>query len=309
MVAASSLLSRWFSRRMGSVMAAPYAAVGAGMLIFPPLTQVLLDWVGWRSALYVLGLGTLALLPLTLAMPLGRMTEGSREWRASRDGARRASGLWSLSAAMRTGAFWGLFAAYFWTSVAAYSVLPQSVAFLVEQGFNALVAASAFGLTGSLSVCGILAVGWLADRVGRLPTVTMTFLMSITGTLALVGVAVWPSLVLVYVFVVFFGLVQGARGPIILSLLPALYPGGAIGAIFGALSVALGLGAGLGPLLSGYLRQVTGGYVASFSMAAAASLCGLVTFWIVPSLRHERLGGRGGHAGAAPPARRDEREA
>ena len=68
---------------------------------------------------------------------------------------------------MRTSAFWGLFAAYLFTSVAAYSVLPHSVAYLVEQGFNPLIAASAFGMTGMLSAVGILAVGWLSDRFGR----------------------------------------------------------------------------------------------------------------------------------------------
>jgi len=57
--------------------------------------------------------------------------------------------------------------------------------------------------------------------------------------------------------------------------------------------MALGLGAGLGSLASGYLRQLTGGYTASFALAALASALGLLTFWIVPSLRHERLGGKG----------------
>ncbi len=40
MVAASSLLSRWFVNRIGSVMSLPYAAVGAGMIALPPLAQL-----------------------------------------------------------------------------------------------------------------------------------------------------------------------------------------------------------------------------------------------------------------------------
>ena len=38
---------------------------------------------------------------------------------------------------------------------------------------------------------------------------------------------------------------QGARGPIIVAMVAALFPGG-VGAIYGTLSVAQGVGAGLG---------------------------------------------------------------
>ena len=86
-----------------------------------------------------------------------------------------------MTTAVRTGAFWGLFAAYLFTSVAAYSVLPHSVAYLIEEGFNPLVAASVFGLTGMLSVFGILSVGWLSDRFGRLRTATFSYLSTVVG--------------------------------------------------------------------------------------------------------------------------------
>ena len=48
MIVASGLLSRWFTTRIGIIMSLPYAAVGAGMLILPPLTQMLLSTYDWR---------------------------------------------------------------------------------------------------------------------------------------------------------------------------------------------------------------------------------------------------------------------
>ena len=170
MIVASGLLSRWFTTRIGTIMALPYAAVGAGMLILPPLTQLLLSTYDWRVTHRLLGAGVLLALPLVMLLPLGRMTAGSADWRALRQPVPppACEGPWTVSTAVRTSAFWGLFAAYLFTSVAAYSVLPHSVAYLVEQGFNPLIAASAFGMTGMLSAVGILAVGWLSDRFGRL---------------------------------------------------------------------------------------------------------------------------------------------
>ncbi len=294
MVAASSLLSRWFSSRLGTMSSVPYAAVGAGMLFFPPLTQLLLATHDWRTVQTWQGLFVLAVVPLLFVLPLSRYSAGSDAWRdlkvqaTATLSATGATG-WTVAAATRTRAFWMLFLAYFATSVAAYSVLPHSVAFLVERGFDKQVAAWAFGTTGVLSVIGIMATGWLSDRIGRLPVVTLSYLMTITGILCLLAVEVVPSLLLVYGFVVFFGLMQGARGPILVALVAKIFAGGSIGAIFGTLSLALGLGAGAGSLLSGALHTYTGSYALSFAIAAAAAVVGLATFWLAPSLRHERL--------------------
>jgi MFS family permease len=287
MIVASSLLSRWFTTRIGAVIAVPYAAVGMGMLLLPPLTQVLLSAYDWRFAHHLLGAGVLLALPLMVLLPVRRMTAGSPHWRALRRGAAvNSAGVWTVATAVRTGAFWGLFAAYLFTSLAAYSVLPHSVAFLVEQGFHPLLAASAFGMTGMLSVLGILAVGWLSDRYGRLRTVTVTYLSTMLGVALLILVTRWHSLWLLYGFVLFFGLMQGARGPVIVALVAVLFPGGGVGAIYGTLSLAMGIGAAAGSWTSGLLYEHTGSYLRR----------------VVPAC-HWRCAARARHllAGAQPP--------
>lgn len=291
MVAASSLLSRWFVNRIGSVMSLPYAAVGAGMIAIPPLAQLLIEWYGWRTAHHLIGAGVLAIFPFAMMLPLGRITMGSTAWqqrRAAQTGNAQRNP-WPLSVVVRTGAFWGLFAAYLFTSIAAYAVLPQSVAALIESGFAPLLAASAFGMMGLLSTLGILAIGWMSDRFGRLITVTLSYLMSIAGALALIATILHPSMILLYAFVICFGLMQGARGPILVALVSVLYPGGGVGSIFGALSLGLGIGAAFGSWASGLLHQVVGGYTASFGLAVLSSTAGMLVFLLVPSLRRERL--------------------
>jgi MFS family permease len=100
----------------------------------------------------------------------------------------------------------------------------------------------------------------------------------------------WHSLLLVYGFVLFFGLMQGARGPIIVALVAVLFSGGGVGAIYGTLSLAMGLGAAIGSWSSGLLYELTGSYVASFLLAIGGCLAGLSTFWLVRSLRDESMG-------------------
>jgi len=289
MIVASALLTRWFSTQIGSVMSLPYAAIGVGMLVLPPLTQVLLSHFDWRTTHAILGIGVLLTLPFAMLLPLGRITAGSAQWRSlRRAAAASAAGPWRISGAVRTSAFWGLFAAYLFTSVAAYSVLPHSVAYLIERGFDPLVAASAFGLAGMLSAVGIICIGWASDRFGRRQTATFSYISTIIGIAALALVSLWPTLALVYAFIVFFGLMQGARGPIVVAMIATLFPGG-VGAIYGTLSVAQGLGAGLGSWVSGLLYELTGSYIASFLLAICGSLAGLATFWVVRSLREEKI--------------------
>jgi MFS family permease len=289
MIVASALLSRWFSTGIGSIMSLPYAAIGAGMLMLPPLTQVLILHYDWRVAHMVLGAGVLLTLPLVMRLPLERMAAGSHEWRAMRIAAAASTtGHWRIATALRTSAFWGLFAAYLFTAVASFSVIPHSVAYLIEHGFEPLVAAGAFGFAGMLSAIGIVAVGWLSDRFGRRQTATLSYISTIVGIAALTLVSFSPTLALVYAFVLFFGLMQGARGPIIVAMVAVLFPGG-VGAIYGTLSVAQGLGAGLGSWGSGLLYELTGSYIVSFLVAICACLAGLASFWVVRSLREERL--------------------
>ena len=290
MVVASSLLSRWFTSRLGTVLSIPYAAVGFGLLVIPPTTQYLLTQYDWRMAHTMLGGAILSLVVLLFIFPLGRITRGSEAWQSERRAAFAAGGqLWTVRRAVGTGAFWSMFFVYFWTAVAAYAVMPQSVAFLVENGFDPLVAAGAFGVTGLLSTVGIMGMGWLSDRFGKFWAVMISYLSTMAGIACLLAVIWVPELFLVYGFVTLFGLMQGVRGPVIAALVATLYRGGSVGGIFGTLSLAMGLGASSGSLLSGYLHDLTGGYVASFSVAIGAIVLGMFSYAASGAVRRERM--------------------
>jgi MFS family permease len=304
MVVASSIIARWFTGaakqqiaggktptgRLGTIVSLPYAAVGAGMLILPPTTQLLLERMSWQSAHQGLGLMVLCLFPVLFVLPLGRISAGSPAWQRARQAATTAgTPTWTLPQAVRTQAFWGLFVAYFATSWASYSVLPQSVAYLIGQGFSPLFAASAFGMTGALSTVGIVAMASLSDVIGRRQAATLSYASTILGILSLLLAARYPSALLVYGFVLFFGMMQGVRGPIILATIATLFRGGDVGTIFGTLMLAAGLGGAGGSLSSGILHDWTGSDTASFQVAIGACCLGAAMFWCIPSIRNQRF--------------------
>jgi MFS family permease len=51
----SILLGRWFGPRLPTAMAVVYSATGAGVLLMLPISQLLIDHLGWRGAYQVFG--------------------------------------------------------------------------------------------------------------------------------------------------------------------------------------------------------------------------------------------------------------
>jgi len=64
-----------------------------------------------------------------------------------------------------------------------------------------------------LSVIGVSTAGFLSDRFGARPTVTATFISTFLGIILLFVLSYFPSQWALALFVLFFGLAQGARGP------------------------------------------------------------------------------------------------
>src|SRR5262249_59019045 len=156
--------------------------------------------------------------------------------------------------------------------------------------------------TGMLSIIGMLAIGSISDRLGRRQTAALSYLSTIMGILSLMLVSVWPSLALVYGFVVFFGLMQGVRGPIIVAMVAVLFRGGGVGAIYGTLSLAMGLGAALGSWCSALIFAWSGSYLASFALAIAAAPAGPPPPFFLSRPRAEPGAPWGGGGRGAPAA-------
>ena len=55
------------------------------------------------------------------------------------------------------------------------------VAYLVEVGFSSLTAATAVGFAGLSASVGMVIFGWLADRIGRRLTLSLSYLSTAIG--------------------------------------------------------------------------------------------------------------------------------
>lgn len=280
MVPASALISRWFHGRLSTAMGLVYAGFGCGSLLMVPLAQALINEYGWRDAYRLIG-GTLLLLaPLALLLPWGTIRAGHpRGPSRQKTSAPQASATTPLRQAMRHRPFWMLVQVMFFTAVAMYLIIVQSVAYLIDIGFSPLKAAAAFGTAAMLSVVGVSAAGWLADRFGHKPAAMVSFAGTFLGAALLFAMSYHSTHWLLGAYIVLFGIFQGARGPIIASLSARLFPNPGLATIYGTIYACMSIGAGLGALLSGVLHDLTGGYRASFVLSMVCVAIAASPFW------------------------------
>ena len=280
----SILLGRWFGPRLPTAMAILYSATGAGILVLLPLSQILIDRIGWRDAYHWFGAVTLFMLLPLLLMPWRLFATGSPHIVQTADAGFVDDG-WTLWSAMRHHAFWALFSTFFFTAVAMYAITAQIVAYLIDAGFAPLEAASAWGFSGIVLLFGMLGVSTLDGIIGRRPSVVFSYGVSILGIILLWLIQYYPNYWLLTGFIICFGSMIGSRGPLITATALNIYRGERVGTIFGTLLIGSGLGSALGSWSGGLIHDWTHSYNWLIVFALVNVVLGLVPFLVVPALR------------------------
>ena len=282
MTTATVLITRWYhgprARQLSPAIGIAYSGMGAGVILWIPITNQLIEMLGWRETYRTLGIILCVLAVIVYVLPWSKLQLAPLP--LSRFGSvlgGRKDG--HLRAALKTKMFWLLFVIMFITAVAMYLVGPQMVAYLVSVGFDSTVASLAFSINGFLTVFGIAGTGWLARYFGMKRVATISYAMSITAVILLACLTVVPVMALLVLAILPLGLSQGARGPIVSVQASQAFSGQGLGAIYGAITMGVGLGGMSGAWLSGVFYDVTGGYILSYSVSVVCALAGVGLFW------------------------------
>ena len=276
MVPAAALLSGWFTTRLSTAIGVAYAAFGCGSLVMVPLSQALIDAMGWRTTYLSLGASLVAIGVLALLLPWRAITAPRR---AAAAGAAAPAGS-PLRAALGQRRFWLLVQVMFFTALGMYLVLPQSVAYLIDMGFTPLQSATAVGAASMLSVAGVSGSGWMSDRFTHRRAATLSFTGTALGIGMLLALTYHRSQWLLLGYVLLFGICQGARGPVVASLSAKLFAGRGQSTVYGAIYALMSLGTAAGALLSGALHDWTGGYRTGFVLALVCVAVAAAPFWM-----------------------------
>ena len=300
-----TLVNRWFADKRGAAMGIASAGIGLGTVTVVPLVQQMISTIGWRSAF--LALAALSLLLITPQAAyllkgspgeLGLAPDGGGKrsqaaGRASRPmvvvDLKWAARPWSVATAATTHRFWLLGATMFFGILTNQMLWVHQAAYLVDHGYDRMLAASMVGLAGLVSMPAKVFWGSLADRVGREGAYTMgvaTMLLAI-GLLILTGIL--PMVWLVPLFAVAFASGYAVTAPILPVSVADVFGGRNFGSIFGVINLNTGLGAAVGAWLAGLVFDISGSYVAAFLAAAGSSVVSVICMWLAGPRRVRRV--------------------
>jgi MFS family permease len=294
------LIRAWFPAQIGTALGLASAGIGVGIFALVPFTQFMIERMGWRWTFRILaGVVVFWVVPATLWLVRDPDSGGPSGFGSEpRPVAAESEGHWTLRAALGAWRFWGTAAVFFSGNVATQMLLVHQVAYLVDHGVPALVAASVGGVVGLSSIAGKTGWGTLSDRVGRELAYTLSFacVVASLGVLALAGR--YPASVLPYLYAALIGLGYAATGPLTPAVASDLFGGRRFSAIFGTLHIANSLGTASGAWVAGEIFDRTRSYAGALWLALAMAVLAPALLWIVAPRRPNPPPGSGEKAHA-----------
>jgi MFS family permease len=291
-------VQREYRERLGFSIGIISAGVGVGMLLVVPLAQLLIDAFGWRVAYRALGaLSVLWIVPASLWLMRIRgqslnSDSGSEPKSKSQEDPgsepRRFRDM-TLGEAMRTQPFWLLMAAFFFGNVGSQTLHVHQVAYLVDHGLAAIVAASVVSVVGLASIFGKAGGGWLSDRVEREFVYVAGIAILTASALVLLALGAAPTRWGAYGYAVLLGVGYSVTAAITPAMVSDRFSGRHFGAIVGVLLIGNSAGSALGPWLAGRLYDASTSYTAAFLIAALCSALAGAGGWRARSLRRRAL--------------------
>jgi len=190
---------------------------------------------------------------------------------------------------MRTQPFWLLIAAFFFGNLCSQTLHVHQVAYLVDHGVAAIVAASVVGVVGLASIVGKTGGGWLSDRVERELVYVAGISILALSAFALLALGAAPTRWAAYGYAALLGVGYSVTAAITPAMMSDRFSGPHYGAIVGVGLMGGSVGSAFGPWLAGRLYDAAGSYTLAFMIAAASGAAAGLASWRARSLRRRAL--------------------
>jgi len=266
------------ARRAGPLNARPGITAltlwgGFASTVFIPLIQFLLDNVGWRDTLLVLGAVNILICGTVNFLSI----DPSRDAAPSRPAGVAPPGRGAVAEALRQPVFWALAAAF-----TAYAAMFSGFTFhlyplLVERGFDTASVVSAIALIGPAQVAGRVAVSVLAPRVPV--RVVGSVIVAIFPVAFLALEFMPPHFEWVALFALALGVANGLVTIVRGLVVPELLTRRAYGAVNGALAMPATISRALAPVGLAMLWTAAGSYDPVLVAVIAFSVVFAAGFW------------------------------
>ncbi len=258
---------------------------GLASTVFIPLSQVLVELLGWRHALLALAA---IQLPLCAGIPWfllrGREASGSI---APPIGDIRSAGV--VGRALRQPTFWLLVVSFVSYALFYTSLLFNLIPMLRERGFTTGEAVAIYAFIGPAQVAGRIALLLLE----RFLTVTVAGLVGtvLPATAMAVLLVVEPGSLLMFAFAIAFGAGMGIKTIVQATAAPEFLGREGYGSLQGALLMPVYAAQAAAPFVAAIIWQVGGGYLLLERLLFLSALLSTAAFTLAAVLAPRRMPG------------------
>ncbi|MDA0275538.1 MAG: MFS transporter [Proteobacteria bacterium] len=277
-------VQRDFQDKLGLALGIVSSGVGVGMLLVVPITQLLMDAYGWRAAFRILGVVcVLWIVPTSLL--LLRLPPAPRPALPPVTRAGTSASTATLAEAVRGQPFWLMLGAFFLGNLCSQTLHVHQVAYLVDQGVTAIIAASVVGVVGAASIVAKVSGGWLSDRVERELVYLGGIAIMLAAVASLAALSHSPATWAIYGYAVLLGAGYSVTAAVVPAMVSDRFGGKHFGTIVGAGLLGGSVGSAAGPWIAGLVFDLTGSYMPAFAIAAGCGLLAGVAGWRARQLR------------------------
>jgi MFS family permease len=277
---AFTTVAAWFPQRERALTVLTTLG-GFASVIYLPIAALLVEHLGWRTALLALA----AILLVGAALPHALML---RPYPAAPHVASVTANA-SRKSPWRAWSFWQLVTGFSLTQLAISALVVYLIPYLGKQGLSAPQAATASGLIGVTAFGGRIIATWRGAPATRAAITAVLFLALALGIVILtlahgtVGLAA---------FIILFGAGFGVFSPARAGLVADRFGTAIFGRVNGQLALAITLARAAGPALVGVLLLRGTAYTTIFWLLASLVTVGAVLLWLPTTRRQPRKSAR-----------------
>ena len=291
-VPCQATVARWFVRRRGFALGVASAGISLGTLLWPPCAHYLVTRVGWRWSYAIFGAAVFVVFGAVARI----MRRDPESVGLAPDGRPRLAGpvptapaerSLTVSAAMRTRAFWTLLAVFAATWVPVFVPVVHLVPLAKGLGVAPLLAATLVSALGAADLFGRLLIGATSDRVGRRVAMAIGFSLQVAGFAALASAGSLPGL---YAGALLFGVSYGAVSSLFPAIVADFFGRGHAGGLVGIFFATAGSMAAVGPIGAGWIYDRAGSYAPALWLSAGFNALALALLVFARPPRRPRGG-------------------
>jgi sugar phosphate permease len=291
-VVLATAINHWFRRRRTLAQSLAQTGMGFGGIILIPILVWAQDTFGWREASIATGVASILIgVPMGLVMRKSPEPYGLRPDGEDADPAPRASDKpakpdtlprgnvdFTVGEAVRTPAFWLIGAGHGLSVMVVGAITTHQFAHMeMAEGVGLSRAGAALVVTvlSAVNIGGRFLAGIIGDRYDKRYIAAAG---NVLGCIALLMLALAPSIGFALGYAVLFGISWGIRGPMMSSIRGDYFGRAHFGKIIGSSNLITTPLSLIAPIFAGFMADWQGDYKLGFVLLAFFSLLGAVAF-------------------------------